>query len=48
MANATSDIFERLESGDKQVVEGVKQYLREQFGKGKNITITNFALMYLL
>lgn len=37
MASTTTDIFERLESGDKQIVESVKKNLREQFGKGKNI-----------
>lgn len=35
MANVPSDIFEQLESGDKQVVDSVKQGLREQFGRGK-------------
>lgn len=36
MAHITSDIFERLESGDKQTVEDVKQTLREHFGRGKD------------
>lgn len=34
MANVPSDIFDRLESGDKQIVETIKQSLREQFGRG--------------
>lgn len=34
MANVSSDILERLESGNIQIVETVKQNIREQFAKG--------------
>lgn len=51
MANVPSDIFERLESGDKQIVENIKQNLREQFGRGmKNILVlyVKYGKAYLL
>lgn len=46
MASVPSDIFERLESGDKQIVENIKQNLREQFGRGMKTFWFNLKIVY--